>query len=181
MLYLGAFTAACSNPIWVIKTRMLSTSAGASGAYKSSYDGLRQIYRADGLKGFYRGFLPSLFGVAHGALQFMAYEKSKQHRLQQLKHTRDKLSSMDFIVLSAISKLIAGSATYPYQVIRSRLQIYEAEKTYRGVLDVILQVLKNEGIGGFYKGLVPNLVRILPSTCVTFLVYETTKQSLRRQ
>lgn len=29
-----------------------------------------------------------------------------------------------------------------------------------------------EKIGGFYKGLKPNLTRVVPATCVTFVTYE---------
>ena len=29
-----------------------------------------------------------------------------------------------------------------------------------------------EGVKGFYRGLGTNLVRVLPGTCVTFVVYE---------
>jgi hypothetical protein len=29
-----------------------------------------------------------------------------------------------------------------------------------------------EGVGGLYKGLVPNTLRVLPSSAITFMVYE---------
>jgi len=43
---------------------------------------------------------------------------------------------------------------------------------------VIKQVWRHEGFLGFYKGLGPNLLRVVPSTCVTFLVYENVRWSL---
>jgi solute carrier family 25 folate transporter 32 len=36
-------------------------------------------------------------------------------------------------------------------------------------------VWNREGGRGFYKGLAPNLVRVLPSACVTFVVYENAR------
>lgn len=177
----GALTAACTNPIWVIKTRMLSTSANFRGAYRSVQDGARQIYRFEGLRGFYRGLVPSLFGVCHGALQFMVYEKMKLLRRNQKDPERRRLTNSDYVALSGLSKLVAGTATYPYQVVRSRLQIYDAERTYRGLLDVITQISGEEGVRGFYKGLVPNMLRVLPSTCVTFLVYENMRAMFIRK
>ena len=41
-------------------------------------DGLRSIYRTEGIPGLYRGTLLALFGVSNGAIQFMAYEKMKE-------------------------------------------------------------------------------------------------------
>ena len=166
----GALTAVCTNPIWVIKTRMLSTSSTHPGAYRSLTDGVRQIYRSEGIAGFYRGLLPSLFGVSHGALQFMAYEQLKKARQERIGH--QELSATDYLILSGLAKVFAGSITYPYQVIRARLQMYHAEQLYKGAADVVAQVWKREGLSGFYKGLAPNLLRVMPSTWVTFLVYE---------
>ena len=43
-------------------------------------DGLKKIARHEGLTGLYRGLVPSLFGVTHGALQFTIYEMLKNRR-----------------------------------------------------------------------------------------------------
>ncbi|CAG8937443.1 unnamed protein product [Penicillium salamii] len=179
----GALTSVLTNPIWVIKTRMLSTGSQAPGAYSSFASGARQIYRVEGIPGFYRGLVPALFGVSHGALQFMAYEQLKLFRsrakeaemLEQGDTVARGLGNVDFFAISSLSKVFAGSVTYPYQVIRSRLQTYEARVIYRGAFDVFSQIWAREGLAGFYKGLGPNLFRVLPSTWVTFLVYENTK------
>lgn len=86
-----------------------------------------------------------------------------------------ELSNIDYLGLSSLSKLFSGSITYPYQVIRSRLQTYDAHLLYRGVTDAVIKIWAREGFVGFYKGLGPNLFRVLPSTWVTFLVYENAK------
>lgn len=138
-------------------------------------DGARQISRSDGLRGFYRGLLPSLFGVSHGALQFMAYEQLKIYRAESISGEQKDLGAVDFLVLSGLAKMFAGSITYPYQVVRSRLQMYDADSTYEGARDVVRQVWRREGVAGFYKGLGANLLRVMPATWVTFLVYEKTK------
>ncbi|KAF1813519.1 mitochondrial carrier [Eremomyces bilateralis CBS 781.70] len=169
----GVLTAICTNPIWVIKTRMLSSGRDAPGAYRGVLHGTVQIMRNEGILGFYRGLIPSLFGVSHGAIQFVAYEQLKNHRRAQKPGAH--LSNWDFLTLSALSKMLAGSVTYPYQVVRSRLQTYEATQHYRSASDLVFQIWRKEGVRGFYKGLAPNIIRVLPSTCVTFLVYENTK------
>lgn len=68
--------------------------------------------------------------VTHGAIQFTAYEelrkgmvfaKTKQARADN-RGNEDLLNSVDYAVLGAGSKLSAILLTYPYQVIRARLQ-----------------------------------------------------------
>lgn len=168
---------------------MLSTGSHVPGAYTSFVSGARQVYRVEGIPGFYRGLVPALFGVSHGALQFMAYEKLKIIRSRSVHQARGDnakvdttriLGNLDLLVLSSLSKVFAGCVTYPYQVIRSRLQTYDAQLLYRGVIDVVAQIWAREGLSGLYKGLGPNLFRVLPSTWVTFLVYENTKIYLPR-
>ena len=148
----GALTAIATNPIWVIKTRMLSTARNTPGAYTSSLQGVRSLWRAEGLWGFYRGLTPSLLGVSHGAFQFTAYEGLKNYWAQSRVGGKKGLTNPDLLLLSAVSKIFAGSITYPYQVVRSRLQTYDAKTKYKGVVDVIKQVRKYEGVSGFYKG-----------------------------
>ncbi|RAL07730.1 putative mitochondrial folate carrier protein Flx1 [Aspergillus homomorphus CBS 101889] len=192
--FAGMLTSILTNPIWVIKTRMLSTGSQAPGAYASLAMGARQIFRSDGISGFYRGLVPAMLGVSHGALQFMAYEKMKLYRtrmaagdvfngtggLSSWQPTSSELGNVDYFVLSSLSKLFAGCVSYPYQVLRSRLQTYDAHLVYMGVRDAVVQIWTEEGIKGFYKGLAPNLLRVLPSTWVTFLVYENTRAYLPR-
>lgn len=139
---------------------MLSSSRSAPGAYRSISHGVRSIISSEGLAGFYRGLIPSLFGVSHGAVQFMAYEQLKRRRARQLAGAGAgagagqvaELSNWDYLVLSAGSKVFAGSVTYPYQVVRARLQTYNAEKAYKSARDVVVQVWRKEGLSGFYKG-----------------------------
>ena len=129
---------------------MISTGSNAPGAYSGMLHGVREITRTEGLRGFYRGLVPSLFGVSHGAIQFMAYEQLKNRRGAQ-RHGGE-LSNWDYLSLSAASKIFAGSITYPYQVVRSRLQTYDAQRAYTSASDVVTQVWRKEGIRGFYKG-----------------------------
>ncbi|KAK8038161.1 mitochondrial carrier [Apiospora phragmitis] len=170
-----------TNPIWVMKVRMLASDRGTAGAYPSMLKGAAQLWKEEGLRGFYRGLGISLLGVTHGAVQFAVYDSAKriyfarqQQQLDDMAPTR--LSNEATLVLSSASKLIAGAVTYPYQAIRSRLQTYDADQKYgRGIMGVVKRTWTEEGIRGFYRGIVPGVIRVLPATWVTFLVYENVK------
>jgi len=170
----GLLTGACTNPIWVVKTRMLERGANHPDAYTGLWSGMKHVYRTRGLKGLWAGFTPSSLGVAHGAVQFSIYEKMK-HRRGAMIGGEHNLSNWEYIYMSGGSKLLAGAITYPYQPIRARMQTYDAKKNYNGLFDVLRKTWKNEGFLAFYKGVIPNTVRVIPTTIVTFLVYENTK------
>ncbi|ETS80680.1 hypothetical protein PFICI_08209 [Pestalotiopsis fici W106-1] len=188
----GAGVQVLTNPIWVLKVRMLSSDRGAVGAYPSMWAGAAQLFRDEGLRGFYRGLGISLIGVSHGAVQFAVYEPAKRIYFARRRRRLDqevgrdaaaasdmpplKLSNEATLVLSSASKLVAGAVTYPYQVIRSRLQNFNADENYgRGISGVIRRTWQHEGIRGFYRGIIPGVIRVMPATWVTFLVYENMK------
>lgn len=50
---------------------------------------------------------------------------------------------------------------------------------YRGVAHTIRQTLRREGLPGFYRGLVPNVLRVVPQSAITFVVYESVMKWLQ--
>ena len=61
------------------------------------------------------------------------------------------------------------------QVVRSRIQ--QRQDQFRGVRydsgwRTLRVTMRREGIRGLYKGLLPNVLRVMPQSAITFLVYE---------
>ncbi|KAL4423143.1 hypothetical protein ABPG77_007796 [Micractinium sp. CCAP 211/92] len=205
-----------------VPRQLLGSAAGESCAveYRGFFHAFVQIARCEGLRGLYRGLLPSLLLVSHGAIQFAVYEELKsaaQHiSLERFTCSLDRLTSgrlarsggggssgggssggggnggqgalrelspAEITAFGALSKLAASVATYPSQVLRSRLQQRMDARAlrYTGVGDVIKKTLQREGVGGFYKGLVPNVLRVMPQSALTFLVYESVMRLLVAQ
>jgi len=145
-------------------------SRSAAG-YKGMIDALVRIFKEEGFRGLYKGFVPGIWGVSHGAIQFMAYEELKNTYSHYKNQPIDtKLATGEYLFFAALSKLFAAVTTYPYQVIRARLQ--DQHSRYNGAVDCLRTTLRNEGVSGFYKGLKPNLMRVVPATAITFVVYE---------
>lgn len=172
----GILTLVMTNPIWVVKTRLCLQYDGMpaqnnQSKYGGMFDGLVKIYRNEGVKGLYRGFVPGMFGVSHGALQFMTYEEMK-NKYNEYRNVpiNTKLATGEYLVFAAISKLIAAAATYPYQVIRARLQ--DQNHSYKGSWDCIKQTWRYERMPGFYKGVIPYLVHVTPNICLVMIIYE---------
>ncbi|XP_074842918.1 solute carrier family 25 member 32 isoform X1 [Carettochelys insculpta] len=177
----GVMTLCITNPIWVTKTRLvLQYDAGIDSSnhrYKGMFDALIKIYKLEGIRGLYKGFVPGLFGTSHGALQFMAYEDLKMRYNKHRNRPLDtKLTALEYITVAALSKIFAVSATYPYQVVRARLQ--DQHNKYSGVVDVVCRTWRKEGVHGFYKGIIANVIRVTPACCITFVVYENVSNFL---
>jgi solute carrier family 25 folate transporter 32 len=186
----SAVTAVLTNPIWVVKVRMFTTTANSAVAYTSLWDGLKSITKTEGVAGLFKGTSLALFGVSNGAIQFTTYENMKKWGFERKRRKLlesgappssgdDKLSNTAYTIMSGASKLWALTLTYPYQVVRSRLQNNATAHLYPTITATIKRTWAEEGTRGFYRGLGTNLVRVLPGTCVTFVVYENLAWLLR--
>ena len=50
---------------------------------------------------------------------------------------------------------------------------------YQNTRNALRQTFQNEGLLAFYKGFLPSIIRVLPSSAITFAVYERTLQALQ--
>ncbi|GME76310.1 unnamed protein product [Ambrosiozyma monospora] len=199
----GWSTSIVTNPIWVIKTRMIATSRTTPGAYTSIWHGIKQIYRNEGWLGYYKGLTPALISVSQGAIQVALYDTIKNHFFLRGTGEKGKKGKMGVgdgkgekefsnwmsVQASAVSKISAMVLLYPLQVVRARLQIDMSRndgvvskgggggKSF-GMIRTFVDIVKKESLRGLYKGVVAQLVRVVPSTCVTFVVYENVKRVL---
>ena len=150
--------------------------------YKNIPQSFRLIVKEEGFRALYRGLIPALFGVSHGALQFMVYEELKT--LTKPKDSvEDKATSksrfLEYVFMAISSKTVATVVTYPYQTVKSRLQ-QATQSAQMGIIDIIKFVYSKEGLRGFYRGLPTNLVRLMPGTISTFLIYEVVLDHLKQ-
>ncbi|KAF8164894.1 mitochondrial carrier domain-containing protein [Crassisporium funariophilum] len=186
----SAVTAVMTNPLWLVRVRMFTTKPESPNAYRGLWDGLSTIVRKEGPLGLFRGTSLALFGVSNGAIQFVVYEKMKAWGFERKRKQyaragmvydteADKLSNLSYTVMSISSKLAALSVTYPYQVVRSRIQNDAQTHLFPTIPTTIRRTWAQEGFRGFFRGLGTNLVRVLPGTCVTFVVYENLAWLLR--
>lgn len=187
----GALVCLCTNPIWLVKTRLqLQTPFHQNRPYSGFSDALRTILKEEGWKALYRGIGPGLLLVTHGAIQFTVYEelrriairlKNKEERMNS-RNGGDILSSFDYATVGASSKFAAILLTYPYQVIRARLQQRPGSDgipKYSDSWHVVKETARFEGIRGFYRGLTSNLLKNLPAASITFVVYENVLSLLK--
>ena len=167
------------------------------------------MYRAEGIKPFYSGLTPAMLGLTHVAIQFPLYEVFKKEftGLGSQKETEaDKAHHFYGIAFAVfLSKICASTATYPHEVVRTRLQTQQrslpsqcVEKAsdhgrpsgdlspkrvikglqYRGTVETCKAILAEEGWRGFYAGLGTNLIRAVPSAMTTIITFEYLKKAL---
>lgn len=128
----GACSTIVTNPIWVIKTRLMSQSLKqnnegfrAPWQYSGTLDAARKMYQIEGIRSFYSGLTPALLGLTHVAIQFPLYEylKTTITGYGIGEHPDDGGTHWVGISFATFSsKMCASTITYPHEVLRTRLQ-----------------------------------------------------------
>jgi solute carrier family 25 protein 33/36 len=129
-----------------------------------------KMYRREGLGSFFKGLSASYWGVSEGAIQLALYEELKS-RLDE------KPSKMQLFFLAGFCKLTASVATYPHEVVRTRMrdQITPVDKgnlKYRGMAQSIQKIFREEGYRGLYGGLSAHLMKTVPNAAIMYVVLE---------
>lgn len=167
----GVVTMALTNPLQVLRTRMvLNAQASSMGSLPLAW----VIVQREGPSALFRGFTPNLIGVTHGTIQFSLYELMKTNYRTRVPEDYI-LGAREHICLAAVSKMLASLITFPCQVVRTVLQdappIPGAPKPQ--ARDVVKGLISGgKGIKGLYRGLVPHLLHVTPNVCIIFSVYE---------
>lgn len=161
----GVSTLVVTNPIWVIKTRMLG-----GDRHRHMLGLIKDMVVNEGVLSLWKGLVPLLFLVGQALLQFTIYDHGK--KWVQRQHHRLQNTTYEHVYLLAGSKVAAMTIMYPAQVVKLRLQ-------YQKVATLMMQVVKQVAAErAFYLGLSANLVRVVPATTVTFVVFELVKKWL---
>ncbi|KAF2709816.1 mitochondrial carrier [Pleomassaria siparia CBS 279.74] len=185
----GMLTGTATNPIWLVKTRLqLDKSIHTDGRgrqYKNALDCTMQTLRKEGIPGLYRGLSASYLGVTESTLQWMLYEQMKlslNRREQRVLNSGKELSAWDHTVAwtgkltaAGAAKFIAALITYPHEVVRTRLRqapMENGQVKYTGLAQCFRLIWKEEGMVALYGGLVPHMMRVVPSAAIMFGTYE---------
>jgi len=139
--------------------------------YKGPVDVARAIWKEGGVPAFYKGTIGTLLRDVPGSVAYFgAYELFK--RMLTPKGSRpEDLKPFAIIVAGGMAGIANWSVAIPGDVIKSRMQT-APPGTYKGFIDCLSQLLKNEGSSALFKGLGPAMLRAFPANAACFLGVE---------
>jgi len=176
----GAASHTIVYPLDVIKTRMAATS-GKHAHYSGIMSTARSIGTTEGyFFPFFRGWTLMLMGaLPSNALTLGLFSVLKHLTESQFKD--GKIPTSGLALCSTASSLIGSVITYPLGVIKSRLQVQGTPghpKDFDGLFDAVKKTWTNEGWKGFYRGMVPTLLKHVPSQTIAFMTYDILRRQL---
>jgi len=175
--FAGCISVTATYPLDLVRTRLSVQTTGDVVKYSGIAHAFKVILKEEGILAFYKGITATLMGVApYVGLNFMFYETLKA---LIKKNIRPDPSTIQLLAIGGSSGAIAQTVTYPLDVLRRKMQMQgfnSDHQIYLNTWDCVKVTWRTQSIAGFYKGLLPNYLKVVPSISITFVVYEHIKK-----
>eukprot|EP00475_Leptophrys_vorax_P026185 TRINITY_DN3679_c0_g1_i1.p1 TRINITY_DN3679_c0_g1~~TRINITY_DN3679_c0_g1_i1.p1 ORF type:complete len:517 (-),score=126.87 TRINITY_DN3679_c0_g1_i1:697-2247(-) len=181
----GFASAVVISPIELVKTQLQVqyNRPGERALIRGPVECALSILRLEGVKGIYRGLVPTILREIPGyGGQFLVYESMKRILTTgSLSHVdNSKLGGKEMMLAGGIAGIGAWVFCYPQDVIKSRLQAGTMQfRRHRylpdgGFIDAWKQVVAEQGYRGLWRGFATCCARAFPANAAAFLGYEAT-------
>lgn len=176
-------------PLDTLKFRMqCETVAGGLHGNALIIATAKKMAKEGAIRSSYRGIAMGLLGmfpyaaIDLGTFEFLKSAIARRNAKRLGCHESDAMpGSFATGCIGALSGTIGASLVYPLNLLRTRLQAQGTilhPPTYTGIIDVTQKTIKNEGFRGLFKGITPNLLKVVPAVSITYVVYENAKKAM---
>lgn len=172
----GAGSLCIVYPLDYARTRLASDVGKAQKSFNGLADCLVKTARGpSGVLGLYNGFGVSVAGIIpYRGVYFGMYDSLIG--INPYKSDKGFVGLASKFAIAQATAITAGYASYPFDTIRRRLQMQsekpQSEWLYKGTVDCLNKILKNEGMTALFKGAGANALRTVGSALVLVLYGE---------
>jgi solute carrier family 25 carnitine/acylcarnitine transporter 20/29 len=180
--FAGIANTALSSPIEHIRIRLQTQPHGANRLYNGPIDCVRKLSAHQGvLAGVYRGTAVTYLREAQAyGVWFTSFEYLMNADAARNNIKRDQISTPKVAMYGGLAGEMLWLSSYPFDVVKSKMQsdgFGEAMK-YKSMRDCFAQTYRAEGLGGFWRGIGPTLLRAMPVSAGTFVTVELTMRMI---
>ncbi|XP_062389129.1 calcium-binding mitochondrial carrier protein SCaMC-3b [Sardina pilchardus] len=174
----GATAQTIIYPMEVLKTRL---TLRKTGQYAGMLDCAKQILQKEGVRAFYRGYMPNTLGIIpYAGIDLAVYETLKNAWLQRYCIGSADPGVLVLLGCGTVSSTCGQLASYPLALIRTRMQ---AQASIGGgpqlsMVGQFKHIVSHEGVPGLYRGIAPNFLKVIPAVSISYVVYEHMKKVL---
>ena len=136
----------------------------------------RDIYVHESPRALFKGLGPTLVGVVPArSINFFTYGNGKQVIASAFNDGVE--NSYVHLGAAALAGVVTSTATNPIWVVKTRLQLVQGQAASgsRGSWACIKQILREEGVRGFYKGMTASYLGVTEGT-IQWVWYEKLKK-----
>jgi solute carrier family 25 carnitine/acylcarnitine transporter 20/29 len=180
--FAGLSNTLLSSPIEHIRIRLQTQPHGAGRLYAGPLDCISKLSKSPSVaKGLYRGTSVTLLREAQAyGCWFLAFEYLMNSDAARNNIARGEIPTWKIAGYGALAGEALWLSSYPLDVIKSKMQTdgFGEKQRYKSMRDAFAQTFRQEGLGGFWRGVGPTLLRAAPVSAGTFATVELTMKAL---
>ncbi|KAL0612718.1 Mitoferrin-1 [Plecturocebus cupreus] len=172
---------AVMNPAEVVKQRLQMYNS----QHQSALSCIRTVWRTEGLGAFYRSYTTQLtMNIPFQSIHFITYEF-----LQEQVNPHRTYNPQSHIISGGLAGALAAAATTPLDVCKTLLNTQEnvalslanISGRLSGMANAFRTVYQLNGLAGYFKGIQARVIYQMPSTAISWSVYEFFKYFLTKR
>jgi solute carrier family 25 phosphate transporter 23/24/25/41 len=131
-----------------------------------------QIYRKDGMRGYFRGNGTNVIKIApETAFRFLFYDKIHDAICQD----KSKSGALAKFTAGSLAGVVSTILTFPFDLAKTKLSL-TAPDYYKGMIDCLGKTMRAEGFHGWFNGLRPTLAGAIPFQGINQMIYNEIKE-----
>lgn len=161
-------SATLASPLELARTQLQAGTHNSrrSGA-RDVLNVLKNVRNSNGTLALWRGLFPTILRDApFSAIYWNAYERLRYSDDIDIAALKNPLAA------GIVAGSTAAFCTIPADVVKTRRQAGNVAGTPETVSSIVQQIQRTEGIRGFFRGVVPRMVKIAPSSAIMMGSYE---------
>lgn len=190
----GAFTSLVLTPIELVKCKIQVpiTSSGAAGIVPTPLSVIREVWKHQGIRGFWNGQLGTLIRETGGCAAWfgsketatLAFRKLNASPYSPLPFSHNTTASLPLwqqAVAGASAGMSYNFLFFPADTIKSRMQttsIHSTSPKARFFAEGVT-IFRQHGVKGLYRGCGITVVRSAPSSAFIFIIFDALKERFR--
>lgn len=131
----------------------------------------KAIIKEEGAKAFFKGLPATCLSISpYSALNFCMFDLIK-------KAIPGEETAQTVATASFIATMLASGTCYPLDTIRRQMQLKSS--SYANVFDAGKAILARDGVGGMFRGFVPNVIKNAPNKSVQLTTFDVFKRKIK--
>ena len=166
--------AACTATIVTYPLDIIRLRLSVDTSANTMRDVAKNILAAEGPLGFFKGLRATCLSIApYSAVNFCAFDLFKKVLPEDIRDEAQGIATA-----SLMATALATGSMYPLDTIRRQMQL--AGSSYANVFDAGRGIVAANGVGGLFRGFIPNAMKNMPNKSIQLTTFDVLKKNIKR-
>ena len=172
----GVIAQAALYPMDFLRTRMIVYP----DKYRSFWQSAATVFREEGFTALWTGLTPTVVGsIPYEGSNYLVYDAFREIYIRNWHVTH--ITPAANAVMGTAAGMVSQAVAYPFEMVRRKMMLTNSDgkRLYESMTECFIDTYQKEGMGGFFKGLGWNTLKVIPFSALQYTLYDETCKVFR--